>query len=134
MFVYRVVVLTVPPNFQYQNEKQWAANQRFCSMKIWMYKRSSLVEQHFLFSTEIWAEQLKKHPVYSRALGLARAIISPIAVCLRLGGGRHRQRSNASLQLISILSLMVNGRHASFRPPSLYGSIGSWYSQSTRPS
>ena len=24
--------LTVPPNFQYQNEKQWVANQRFCSM------------------------------------------------------------------------------------------------------
>ena len=24
--------LTVPPNFQYQNEKRWAANQRFCSM------------------------------------------------------------------------------------------------------
>ena len=64
MFVYRVVVLTVPPNFQYQNEKQWAANQRFCSMKIWMYKRSSLVEQHFLFSTEIWAEQLIKTTLY----------------------------------------------------------------------
>ena len=39
--------LTVPPNFQYQNEKWWAANQRFFSMKFSMYKRSSLVEQRF---------------------------------------------------------------------------------------
>ena len=46
---YRVVVLTVPPNFQYQNEKQWAANQRICSMKFSMYKRSSLVKQRFSF-------------------------------------------------------------------------------------
>ena len=43
-FTYRVLFLTVPPNFQYQNEKQSAANQRFCSMKFSMYKRSSLVE------------------------------------------------------------------------------------------
>ena len=48
-FIYRVFFLTVPPNFQYQNEKQWAANQRFCSMKFSMYKRSSLVEQRFSF-------------------------------------------------------------------------------------
>ena len=40
-------LLTVPPNFQYQNEKRWAANQRFRSMKFSMYKRSSLVEQRF---------------------------------------------------------------------------------------
>ena len=46
---YRVLFLTVPPNFQYQNEKRWAANQRFCSMKFSMYKRSSLVEQRFSF-------------------------------------------------------------------------------------
>ena len=46
---YRMVFLTVPPNFQYQNEKWWAANQRFCSMKFSMYKRSSLVEQRFSF-------------------------------------------------------------------------------------
>ena len=39
--------LTVPPYFQYQNEKRWAANQRFSSMKFSMYKRSSLVEQRF---------------------------------------------------------------------------------------
>ena len=31
---------TVPPNFQYQNEKQLAANQRFCSIEFSMYKRS----------------------------------------------------------------------------------------------
>ena len=43
-FSYRVVFLTGPPNFQYQNEKRLAANQRFCSMKFSMYKRSSLVE------------------------------------------------------------------------------------------
>ena len=47
--LYRVLFLTVPPNFQYQNEKRWAANQRFCSMKFSMYKRSSLVEQRFSF-------------------------------------------------------------------------------------
>ena len=29
--------LTVPPNFQYQNEKQWEANQRLCSMKFLLY-------------------------------------------------------------------------------------------------
>ena len=64
--IYRVVFLTVPPNFQYQNEKRWAANPRFCSMKFSMYKRSLLVEQRFLFSTEIWAEQLKKQPLCHR--------------------------------------------------------------------
>ena len=39
------------PNFQYQNEKRRAVNQRFCfcSMKFSMYKRSSLVEQRFSF-------------------------------------------------------------------------------------
>ena len=26
---YKLFFLTVPPNFQYQNEKRWAANQRF---------------------------------------------------------------------------------------------------------
>ena len=62
---YRVLFLTVPLNFQYQKEKHWAANQRFSSMIFLMYKRSSLVEQHFLFSTEIWAEQLKKAPCKS---------------------------------------------------------------------
>ena len=31
-----------------------------------MYERSLLVEQRFLFSTEIWAEQLKKQPVCHR--------------------------------------------------------------------
>ena len=41
--------LNVPPNFRYHNEKRWAANQRFCSMKFSMYKRSSLVEQRFSF-------------------------------------------------------------------------------------
>ena len=60
---YRVLFLTVPPNFQYQNEKQWTANQRFCSMKFSMYKRPRWLNNVFLFSTEIWAEQLKKHPV-----------------------------------------------------------------------
>ena len=45
---YRVLFLFVPPNFQYQNEKRSAANQRFCSMKF-SYKRSSLVEQRFSF-------------------------------------------------------------------------------------
>ena len=44
----RLFILIVPPNFQYQNEKRWAANQRFCSMKFPMYKRSSVVEQFFL--------------------------------------------------------------------------------------
>ena len=46
---YRVLFLTVPPDFQYQNEKRWAANQRFCSMKFSMNQRSSLVEQRFSF-------------------------------------------------------------------------------------
>ena len=31
-------------------------------MKFSMYKRSSLVEQGFLFGTENWEEQLKKPP------------------------------------------------------------------------
>ena len=48
-FSYRVLFLTVPPDFQYQNEKRSAANQRFCSMKFSMYKRSLLVEQRFSF-------------------------------------------------------------------------------------
>ena len=47
--LYRVLFLTVPPNFQYQNEKRWAANQRFSSKIFLMYKRSSLVEQRFSF-------------------------------------------------------------------------------------
>ena len=47
--LYMVLFFTVPPNFQYQNEKRWAANQRFSSMIFLMYKRSSLVEQRFSF-------------------------------------------------------------------------------------
>ena len=47
--LYRVVLLTVPFNFQYQNEKRWTANQRFCAMKFSMYKRSSIVEQRLSF-------------------------------------------------------------------------------------
>ena len=43
------VFFNVPPNFQNQNEKRWAAKQRFCSMKFSMYKRPSLVEQRFYF-------------------------------------------------------------------------------------
>ena len=32
---YRVLFLTVPPNFQYQNEIRWASdNQKFCSMNV----------------------------------------------------------------------------------------------------
>ena len=49
LYSYRVLFLTVPPNFQYRKEKRWAANQRFWSMKFLMYKRSSLVEQRFSF-------------------------------------------------------------------------------------
>ena len=45
--MYRVFFSIVPPNFQYQNERRLAANQRFCSMKYSMYKRSSLVQQRF---------------------------------------------------------------------------------------
>ena len=41
--------ITLPKNLQYQKEKRWAANQRFCSMKFSMYKRSSFVERHFSF-------------------------------------------------------------------------------------
>ena len=43
------VFFTVPPNFQYQNEKRWATNKRFCSREFSMNKRSSLVEQRFSF-------------------------------------------------------------------------------------
>ena len=50
--------LTVPPSFQYQNEKRWAANQRFCSMKFSMYNRSSLVDTWVLKTRLIE----KKHP------------------------------------------------------------------------
>ena len=35
--------ITLPKNLQYQKEKRWAANQRFCSMKFSMHKRSALV-------------------------------------------------------------------------------------------
>ena len=51
--------LTAPPNFEYQNEKWWAANQIFCAMKFLMYKNPRKCNNVFLFSTEIWAEQLK---------------------------------------------------------------------------
>ena len=47
--LYRVLFLTVPPNFQYQNEKRWAANQRFSSIIFLIYERSLLVEQRFSF-------------------------------------------------------------------------------------
>ena len=50
--MYRVIFLTVPPNFQYQNEKQSAANQRFCSIILSMYKR--WWSNVSLFSTKIW--------------------------------------------------------------------------------
>ena len=62
--IYRVFFLTFPPNFQYQNEKRWAANRRFCSMKFSMYKRSSLVEQYFSFQHWNLGETVKKTTLY----------------------------------------------------------------------
>ena len=41
--------LIVPPNFQYQNEKQWATNQIFCSMNSRCATRSSLAQQRNSF-------------------------------------------------------------------------------------
>ena len=59
----QVGFVTVPPNFQHPNEKRWAANQRFCSMKFSVTKNPRWLNKVFLFSTETWAEQLKNHPV-----------------------------------------------------------------------
>ena len=56
------VFLTVPPNFQYQNEKWWAANQSFCSIKFLMYKKSSLVEKRFSFYYWNLGRTVKKTP------------------------------------------------------------------------
>ena len=41
--------LTVPPDFQYQNEKQVAANQEYFFKKFLMQKSSSLAGQVFSF-------------------------------------------------------------------------------------
>ena len=59
------VFLTVPPNFQYQNENRWAANKRFCSMKFSMYKRSLLVEQRFSFWYWNLGGTFKKSTLYN---------------------------------------------------------------------
>ena len=61
-YSYRVLFLTVPPNFQYQNENRWAANQRFCSMKFSTYKISSLVEKRFSFLHWNLGGTVKKAP------------------------------------------------------------------------
>ena len=46
--MYRVLFLTVSPNFQYQNEKRVAANQRSFAEKISMKNISSLAWQVFV--------------------------------------------------------------------------------------
>ena len=50
---YRVLFLTVPPDFQCPNEKKVAANQDYFFKKISMQKSSSLAEQVF-FSFWYW--------------------------------------------------------------------------------
>ena len=59
-----MLFLTVPLNFQYQNEKRRTANQRSCSMKFSMYKRSSLVEQRFSFYHRNLSGTVKKTTLY----------------------------------------------------------------------
>ena len=114
--------LTVPPNFQYQNEKRRTANQRLCSMKFSMYKRFSLVEQRFLFSTEIWAEQFKKNTLYHPQLYIQKAVTS--APLLRTIFCRKQQyRYRYSTVQIRFLSAAIK-RQVELDSNSV---LGNWY-------
>ena len=69
--------LTVPPNFQHQNEKQLVANQKFCSIKFMMYKRSLLVEQRFSFQHWNLGATVKKPPGRSAGLLVSSNLFNP---------------------------------------------------------
>ena len=59
--LYRVVFLTGPPDFQYQNEKQVAANQDNIFKKFLCKKAHRWLSKFFFhFGTENGEEQLKK--------------------------------------------------------------------------
>ena len=60
-WMYRVFFLTVPPNFQYQNEKQVAANQTTFSRNFQCKKAPRWMSKFFHFGTE----NGEVHPVYS---------------------------------------------------------------------
>ena len=63
---YIVLFLTVPPDFQYQNEKQILANQDYFFKKFTMYKSFSLTEQVFFlpFWYWKWGGAVKKSTLY----------------------------------------------------------------------
>ena len=60
--IYRVVFLTGPPIFQYQNEKRGTANQRLVTWNSPCTKDPRWLNNVFLFSAEIWADQSEKPP------------------------------------------------------------------------
>ena len=86
-------------------------------MKFSMYKRSSLVEHVFLFSTEIWAEQLKKAPCIYQLPCIPNCIAglscSPAMVptkMARLGAGRGHPAHLLGEALVFFVEYLVKGR------------------------
>ena len=65
--LYRVVFLTGPPDFQYQNEKKLAQPTRsFFTLKISWKTSPGWLQPVFHFGIENRADQLKKNTLYDR--------------------------------------------------------------------
>ena len=60
-----MVFLTVPSNFQYQMKTMGSQSEALFHEILDVQKILVGWTTCFTFSTEIWAEQLKNHPVYS---------------------------------------------------------------------
>ena len=62
MSLYRVVFLTGPPNFQYQNEKTCSANEALFYIENFVKTSPGWLQLVFHFGTEDRADQLKETP------------------------------------------------------------------------
>ena len=63
--LYRVFVLSVPPDFQYQNQTTCQANEDLFYIEILLAKELWLAATCFFhFGSENWEEQVKNNPVY----------------------------------------------------------------------
>ena len=60
---YRVLFLTVPPNFSAKKKNVVQPTRIFCTSRISWNRISDWLPIVFHFGTENWEEQLKKHPV-----------------------------------------------------------------------
>ena len=87
--MYRVIFLTGPPHFQYQNEKACSANEELFYIKNFLKKQSWLAATCFHFGTENREEQLKKAPCMFRVF-----CQSTIKICSQFFFFKHRQHQS----------------------------------------